>query len=75
LIKGTKLLFIVKNAIIIIVRAAIRRGVAENEVQKHEEKITGAWRQMSTLRQQYDKWCKGDDIEDWTHNNVTTVTP
>ena len=29
---------------------AIQRGAAENEVQKHEEKLTSAWRQMSTLR-------------------------
>jgi len=36
-----------------IVRDAIRRGAAENEVQKHEERLTGAWRQMSTLRQRY----------------------
>jgi len=49
------------------VRDAIRRGAAEYEVQKHEEKLTGAWRQMSTLRRQYEKWCKGDDIEDCTH--------
>jgi len=48
-------------------RDAIRRGAAENEVQKHEEKLTGAWRQMSTLRCRYEKWCKGDDIEDCTH--------
>jgi len=33
------------------VRDAIRRGAAGNEVQKHEKKLTGAWRQMSTLRQ------------------------
>jgi len=45
----------------------IRRGAAENEVQKHEEKLTGAWRQMSTLRRRYEKWCKGDDTEDCTH--------
>ena len=32
------------------VRDAIRRGATENEVQKHEEKLTGSWRQMSTLR-------------------------
>ena len=32
------------------VRDAIRRGAAENEVPKHEEKLTGVWRQMSTLR-------------------------
>jgi len=38
------------------VRDAIRRGAAENEVQKHEEKLTGVWRQMSTLRRQYEKW-------------------
>jgi len=36
-------------------------------VQKHEEKLTGVCRQMSTLRRQYEKWCKGDDIEDCTH--------
>jgi len=36
-------------------------------VQKHEEKLTGAWRQRSTLRRRYEKWCKGDDIEDCTH--------
>jgi len=44
------------------VRDAIRRGAAENEVQKHEEKLTGAWRQMITLRRRYEKWCKGDDM-------------
>ena len=48
-------------------RDAIRRGAAENEVQKHEEKLTGVWRQRSTLRRRYEKWCKGDDIEDCTH--------
>ena len=26
------------------VRDAIQRGAAENEVQKHEEKLTGVWR-------------------------------
>ena len=46
---------------------AIRRGAAENEVQKHEEKLTGAWRQMSTLRRRYGKCCKGDDVEDCAH--------
>ena len=49
------------------VRGAIRRGAAENEVQRYKERLTGAWRQMSTLRQQYEIWCKGDDIEDCTH--------
>jgi len=49
------------------VRDAIRRGAAENEVPTHEERLTGAWRQMSTLRRRYGKWCKGDDIEDCTH--------
>jgi len=49
------------------VRDAIQRGAAENEVQKHEEKLTSVWRQMTTLRRQYEKWCKGDDIEDCTH--------
>jgi len=49
------------------VRDAIRRGSAENEVQKHEEKLTGAWRQMSTLRRRCEKWCKGDDIVDCIH--------
>ena len=49
------------------VRDAIRRGAAENEVQKYEWKLTGAWRQMSIRRRRYEKWCKGDDIEDCTH--------
>ena len=35
--------------------------------KKHEERLTGAWRQMSTLRRQYKSWCTGDDIEDCTH--------
>jgi len=52
-------------------RDAIRRGAAENEVQKHEEKLTGVWRQMSTLRRRYGKWCKDDDVEDCiTSNNM-----
>jgi len=46
---------------------AIRRGAVENEVQKHEEKLTGAWIQISTLRRRYERWCTGDDIEDCTH--------
>jgi len=45
----------------------VQRRAAENEVQKHEERLTGAWRQMSTLRRRYEKWCKGDDTEDCTH--------
>ena len=49
------------------VRDAIRRGAAENKVQKHEEKHTGVWRQMSTLRRRYEKLYKGDEIEDCTH--------
>ena len=49
------------------VREAIRRGAAENEVQQHKERLTGAWRQMSTLRRRYEKWCEGDDIKDCTH--------
>ena len=49
------------------VRNVIRRGVAENEVQKHEERLIGAWGQMGTLRRRYEKWCKGDDIEDCTY--------
>jgi len=49
------------------VRDTIRRGAAENEVPKHEEKLTGAWVQISTLRRRYEKWCKGNDIEDCTH--------
>jgi len=35
------------------VRDAKRRGAAENEVQKHKERLTGSWRQMSTLRRRY----------------------
>ena len=48
-------------------RNAIRRGAAENEVPKHEERLTGVWRQMSTLMPRYKKWCKCDGIEDCTH--------
>ena len=51
------------------VRDAIRHGAAENEVPKHEERLTGAWRQMSTPRRRYEKWCIGDDIEDCTHTS------
>jgi len=49
------------------VRHSIRRETTENEMQKHEEKLTGAWRQMSTLRRRYKQWCKGDDIEACIH--------
>ena len=42
----------------IIVRDAIQKGAAENEVQKHEERLTGAWRQMSTLRRRYENRLK-----------------
>jgi len=49
------------------VRPITPRGAAENEVQKHEGKLTGVRRQMSTLRRRYEKWCKGDDVEDCTH--------
>ena len=49
------------------VRDAIRRGAADNAVQKHKERLTGAWRQMSTLRRRYQNWCKGGDIKDCTH--------
>ena len=46
---------------------AIRRGAAENEVQKHEEMLTGVWRQMSTLRRRYERWCEADYILECTH--------
>ena len=59
----SKLSFDIHNG----VRDAIRRGVTENEVQKHEEQFTGVWRQVRTLSRQYEKWCKGDNIEDCTH--------
>jgi len=49
------------------VRDAIQRGAAENEVQKHEKKLTGVWKQMSTLTQQCQKWCNSDNIENCTH--------
>jgi len=49
------------------VEDAIRRRAAENEVSKHEEKRTGAWRQTRTLKRRYERWCTGDDIEDCTH--------
>jgi len=40
---------------------------AEIEEPIHEERLTGAWRQMSTLKRRYEKWSRGDDIEDCTH--------
>jgi len=49
------------------VRDAVRRGTTENELQKHEKRLTGAWRQMNTLRRRYKIWCKGDGIEHCTH--------
>ena len=52
------------------VRDAMRREAVENEVQKHEEKLTGVWRQMSTLGRRYEKCCKGDDIEDCTQATI-----
>jgi len=51
------------------VRDALRRGAVESEMQKHEERLTGAWRQMSTLGRRFERWCKGDDIEDCTHKH------
>jgi len=45
-------------------RDAMRRGAEENEVPNHEEKLTGVWRQTSTIKQRYEKWCKDDNIED-----------
>jgi len=46
---------------------AIRRGAGENEAPKDEERLTGAWKQMSTLRRRYTRWCKDNNIEDCTH--------
>ena len=37
------------------VRDAIRREAAKNDVQKHEEKLTGARRQIVTLKRRYEK--------------------
>jgi len=36
------------------VRKAIRRGAAENEVQKHRELMTGAWKKISTQRRRFE---------------------
>jgi len=38
------------------VKDAIQRGAAENEVQKHVEKLSGACNQISTLRRRYERW-------------------
>jgi len=46
------------------VRHTTRRGAAEIEVPKHEEKLTCAWRQIGTLRRRYKGWYKGDNTED-----------
>ena len=49
------------------VRHAIRRWAEEHEVQKQEERLAVAWKQMSSFRRRYERWCKGDDIQDCTH--------
>ena len=36
------------------VRKAIRRGAAEDEVGKHRELITGAWREISMQRRRFE---------------------
>ena len=36
------------------VREAIRRGSAEEEVRKHRDRVTGAWKQISKQRRQVD---------------------
>ena len=35
-------------------RKVIRRGAAENEVQKHRELMTGAWKKISTQRRRFE---------------------
>jgi len=36
------------------VRKAIRRGSAKEEVRKHRDRVTGAWKQISKQRQRLD---------------------
>ena len=36
------------------VRKAIRRGSAEEEVRKHRDRVTGAWKQISKQRRRVD---------------------
>jgi len=36
------------------VRKAIRRGSAENEVRKHWDRVTGAWKQISKQKRRVD---------------------
>jgi len=38
----------------IVVRKAIRRGSAEEEVRKHRDRVTGAWKKISKHRRQVD---------------------
>ena len=35
-------------------RKAIRRGSAEDQVRKHRDRVTGAWKQISKQRQRVD---------------------
>ena len=56
------------------VRDAIWREAAENTVQTNAKKLTGVWKQMSTLRWQSESWCKGDDMEDCTHKQQYEVS-
>ena len=36
------------------VRKAIRRGLAEEDVHKHRDRVTGAWQQISKQRRRVD---------------------
>ena len=39
------------------VQKAIRRGSAEEEVRKHRDRVTGAWKQISKQRRRVDVSC------------------
>jgi len=70
--QGKQLIKVVIRHLMIALRDKIlvRRGAAENEVQKLEEKLTGAQRQIRTLRQRYERWGQGDDIEDCAQETI-----
>jgi len=70
--QGKQLTKIVVRHLMIALRDKIlvRRGAAENEVQKLEKKLTGAQRQIRTLRQRYERGWQGDDKEDCAQETI-----
>jgi len=48
------------------VQKAIRRGSAEDEVRKHRDRVTGAWKQISKQR-------RGGNVQSWMTIKQTEI--